>query len=374
MTTTDMVSMCMMATTMLMASAIVLYIMRQMSHTARKNEYELEEVKQKYVDLRQQYGELAYRIEMMNVNKDRKTDYSGFSDYERRTDIDKVYRELVFLIREIREKQDAQIDYKRIEKIVNDAICKLEPNDFSEKKTNTAEYEPIRDSVSIYTSKIDDAKEIVSNVLHITRTPVSGIKIAVNAIEKLTDDDRVHKKCNEIIELSDMIERELSVFIEKPIVGDDKTEEISSRIEHDCKIIGLTANKKINLKFKLPDEKYMISVSKADCLMMCANCILENAMYYTKDNGFIDIGFSVDDGIAEFSITNYGELIDANDIDKIFSKGFSGRGSSGYGLYLAKDAAEKYLNATVTVNSDVGKGVKFSILMKDLDMLQKIES
>ena len=370
--TTDIVNIFMMTITTLMATVMAMYIMRQMSHSARKNEYDLEEVKQKFEDLRLLNRELAHQIDAMNKDKSRNTDYSGFSDYDSFSY--KSNRELIYLIRELIEKQDAQIDYKRIEKIVNDAICKLESNDFSEKRTNTAEYEPIHDIVSIYTSKIDVAKEIVSNVLHITRTPVSGIKIAVNAIEKLTDDDRVHKQCNEIIELSDLIEKELSVFIAKPIVGNDKTEEISSRIEHDCKIIGLTANKKINLRFKLPEEKYMISVSKADCLMMCANCILENAMYYTKDNGFIDIGFNVDDGTAEFSITNYGELIDAKDIGKIFSKGFSGRGSSGYGLYLAKEAAEKYLNAIVTVNNDAEKGVKFSILMKDIDMLQKIES
>ena len=226
--------------------------------------------------------------------------------------------------------------------------------------------EPLSKMGLAYSSRISDIESTVSNILHITRTPLSGIKIASNDIRKLTDDDRIHKQCKELTDLANMIEEEISVFLQKPLQNNDKTEDLSSRIIHDCDMIKLASDKRINIRYELPKEKYMIPVDKANCIMMCSNCILENAMYYTSDNGLIDIELVIDDDDAEYSITNYGPPIDQKNIDKIFLKGFSCKGSSGAGLYLAKTVANQCLNADIIVKNNSENGVTFTMVMREL--------
>lgn len=270
---------------------------------------------------------------------------SSFPEFKA-TDGENIY---LFRIETVKKKKDS-------EKECASDLCSL----IMEKEDHFSE------TGLAYSSRISDIESTVSNILHITRTPVSGIKIATRDIMKLTDDDRIHKQCEELNDLADMIEEEISVFLQKPLQNDDKTEEISSRIIHDCDMIKLTSDKKINIRYKLPKEKYMIPVDKANCIMMCSNCILENAMYYTSDNGFIDIELVIDDDVAEYSITNYGPPIDQKDIDKIFVKGYSCKGSSGAGLYLAKTVANQCLNADIIVKNNSENGVTFTMVLKEL--------
>ena len=348
-------------------------VFRDRSKHNQKTEYEIEKIKQSYDKLHIENKDLYYQIKLLEEHK-KYEEEDGFSDtndtksrsYMRQMEDEIMHLRMTlsFLQEIVTDLRNRDIQYVFTNEDTGKPNYENRVIKESERNTSTVADEIIMKS-SEYASRIDDIEAIVSNILHITRTPVSGIKIASNTIEKLTDDSKIHENCSRINEYSNMIEKDISIFRNKPIINDDKTEELSFKIKHDCDLISLTSNKKINLNYELPNEKYMISVDKANYVMLCASCILENAMYYSKDNGNIDIALVVDKGDAELSITNYGSSIDMKNIEKIFMRGYSSRGSSGYGLNLAKHIAEDYLNADITVLNDE-KGVIFTIRMKDL--------
>ena len=100
------------------------------------------------------------------------------------------------------------------------------------------------------------------------------------------------------------------------------------------------------------------------------SCILEqilsNAIKYTPSGG---ITISVEGGALSIADTGIG--IAAEDVPRIFEKGFTGENgridkrASGLGLYLCKKAAS-LLRIPLSVESSIGQGSRFSLGLKDI--------
>lgn len=94
---------------------------------------------------------------------------------------------------------------------------------------------------------------------------------------------------------------------------------------------------------------------------MLVEQIVSNAIKYTK-NGTVSIYF--EETTRSLVIEDTGVGIRAEDIPKIFDKGYSGfngrlnEKASGIGLYLAREIAKK-LSITISVESQIGKGSLF---------------
>ncbi len=101
------------------------------------------------------------------------------------------------------------------------------------------------------------------------------------------------------------------------------------------------------------------------------SCILEqivsNAIKYTQAGGEIGIVRKADSLV----ISDTGIGIAAEDVPRIFEKGFTGENgriekrSSGLGLYLCKKAAD-LLGVRLSVESKVGEGSAFAVEMKEM--------
>jgi signal transduction histidine kinase len=117
--------------------------------------------------------------------------------------------------------------------------------------------------------------------------------------------------------------------------------------------------KRILLKYEpvslsiLTDEKWLLFIIEQ---------ILSNAIKYTK-TGYVEIRVT-EKMVLEISDTGIG--IAAEDIPRIFEKGFTGYNghentkSTGLGLYLCRQASKKLMHS-ITVKSEVGKGSTFMI-------------
>lgn len=98
--------------------------------------------------------------------------------------------------------------------------------------------------------------------------------------------------------------------------------------------------------------------------------ILSNSVKYTQQGGkiFIRVLYKGDKNIIEIEDTGIG--MSKNTISNLFrydelhkSKGTSGEPSAGIGLILTKQFLDKN-DATVSVDSEIGKGTKFEIQIK----------
>lgn len=102
-------------------------------------------------------------------------------------------------------------------------------------------------------------------------------------------------------------------------------------------------------------------ITDAKWLSVLVEQIISNAIKYTK-NGTVSIYF--EETTRSLVIEDTGVGIRAEDIPKIFDKGYSGfngrlnEKASGIGLYLAREIAKK-LSITISVESQIGKGSLF---------------
>lgn len=122
--------------------------------------------------------------------------------------------------------------------------------------------------------------------------------------------------------------------------------------------------KKIRLEYLkcetmvLTDEKWLVFVLEQ---------LLSNALKYTA-KGTITI-YQEEGGYGRLVIKDTGIGIQAEDLPRIFDKGFTGyngrqhKKSTGIGLYLCKCVCDK-LNHKITVESDVGKGTQVYLELK----------
>lgn len=126
--------------------------------------------------------------------------------------------------------------------------------------------------------------------------------------------------------------------------------------------------KKIRLQYcelncaVVTDEKWLVFVAEQ---------IISNALKYTK-TGEVSI-YMDPEKEKQLVIQDTGIGIEAGDLPRIFEKGFTGyngrndKKSTGIGLYLCKTALDK-LSHTIEVESEVGKGTKVKIGLKQASL------
>jgi PAS domain S-box-containing protein len=101
------------------------------------------------------------------------------------------------------------------------------------------------------------------------------------------------------------------------------------------------------------------------------NNLISNAIKYAdirKDDPYLKIDVEAADAQVTISISDNGEGIPAESVDKIFDMFFraSSRGiGSGLGLYIVKEAIRK-LGGTIEVHSEYGVGTEFTVILPNL--------
>ncbi len=97
--------------------------------------------------------------------------------------------------------------------------------------------------------------------------------------------------------------------------------------------------------------------------------ILENALKYTKEAGYINISMEKSEMYIKINIRDSGIGIDKQEINKIFNRFYRGNDEivqsteeSGIGLYLAKWIIEQE-GGTIRVKSVLGIGTTFSVII-----------
>jgi signal transduction histidine kinase len=121
------------------------------------------------------------------------------------------------------------------------------------------------------------------------------------------------------------------------------------------------------IALRLPDgDAGTVVQSDRKWLSYIIDQILVNSLKYTDDGGMITIAFEEDDAEKRCIITDTGIGIRAEDMGRVFDRGFTGTvgrthaKSTGMGLYLAKQMAAK-LGHDLTVRSEAGSGTSMTV-------------
>jgi signal transduction histidine kinase len=112
-------------------------------------------------------------------------------------------------------------------------------------------------------------------------------------------------------------------------------------------------------------------------LSVVLNNLISNAIKYrdnTKNYNIIDIRATITDTAVEITFRDNGIGISEEFLSKIFNMFFRATDRSegaGLGLYIVKETVEK-LNGTIKVNSTIGEGTNFYILIPNLKISPKL--
>lgn len=216
--------------------------------------------------------------------------------------------------------------------------------------------------------KIEYIKNVLADIVHTIRNPVSGIKALIQIIKIQELNDDLISKIRDIENYIEQIEDNLNAYYEvshvTTVLADkDDTVDLTKEIQIRSRLLIISSGKVINLK--ITEINVILDRKIAEVLLLAITCILENAILFSPDNGDVIINIESELPQITIGIENGGPIIEKDVITKIFNQGFSTRGSTGRGLAIAKKAVEETLNGVV-VCENIGEntGVKFTIIVE----------
>lgn len=151
--------------------------------------------------------------------------------------------------------------------------------------------------------------------------------------------------------------------IEPEILSIDLVEVIDELLQFFNQTIEI---KKLQIKKDYYSNEVIVLADR-NMIKVSINNILSNAIKYSQNGGLVTIRLMRQESKTVVEIIDAGIGMDKNTASKLFNydeshskSGTQGESSSGIGLMLTKEFLDKN-NAVVTVDSEIGKGTKFSI-------------
>lgn len=207
---------------------------------------------------------------------------------------------------------------------------------------------------------IREAKDYYTAWAHQIKTPISAMRLLLQT--QRSEDNRLIQM--ELFKIEQYVEMVLQYARLHRAVHDFRFQgySVSEMVKRALrKYSVLFIQKKITLDFAqmdiqmITDEKWFVFILEQ---------ILSNALKYTPEGGIICIEML---GVDTLCIKDSGVGISAEDLPRVFEKGFTGfngrmnQKSTGIGLYLCKKIADD-LGVIVEIQSEIGKGT--SVLLR----------
>ena len=217
----------------------------------------------------------------------------------------------------------------------------------------------------------------ISNVSHELRTPVTVLRSYIdtlynygNEFDYDTQKEFVGTINQEIIRLQGMVNDILDFSRMEANAQMEKSLNSVYEVVDTCVSQVQALTKERNLKITVTkDDGIPEFLFNYDGIERALTNLLSNAIKYSPDNGEIKVNLTKTDNNAEITVTDQGCGIAPEFQKKIFDRFYRVENNihtvkgTGLGLHLVKQTIEKYHNGKVFVNSAVGQGSTFGIIL-----------
>ena len=226
-------------------------------------------------------------------------------------------------------------------------------------------------------------RDLLANVSHDLRTPLTLIKGYAETVRDITGDDKAHRdeQMNIIVDETDRLTALVSSVMElsKVTSGAAKCERVHFDMAQLCDEVSerydaICAQNGWQLKLELPDEELPVCADP-DMMQRALHNLLGNAMHHIgKDGIFILRAQRCTEGVR-IEVEDHGPGIAADDLPYIFdryyrSRSDAGKQGTGLGLSITKAIFQQH-GFRFGVQSAVGMGTTFWFVMNDLPANEK---
>jgi two-component system phosphate regulon sensor histidine kinase PhoR len=219
-------------------------------------------------------------------------------------------------------------------------------------------------------------KDFVANVSHELRTPLAGIiGYADTLLDGALDDTANRRKFVEIIRANAVrlgsIAADLLVLSELESGADHESEMVSVRGALESGLLTVDSEARARRVHLIREDMQDLYVAGSRLRLEQAFLnLLANAIKFNRSEGEVRVRVThTDDGRIAVMISDTGVGIPYQDLPRIFERFYrvdKARsrqvGGTGLGLSIVKHVIER-MNGTVTVDSQVGKGTTFQVLL-----------
>lgn len=224
--------------------------------------------------------------------------------------------------------------------------------------------------------ELDFAKtNFIATVSHELKTPISSIKMSLQLLENKQvgelnaeqqilvesikeDTGRLLKITGELLNMTQVE----SGSIQMNVVASDAREIVAYAVNANK---SASEQKQIRLEINVAGHLPKVLADKDKTSWVLTN-LLSNAIRYSYDNSTIYIDVKAEDKKIKFSVTDKGQGISPQYVDKIFDRYFRIPGTKKEGTGLGLSISKEFIEAqggTIYVKSDFGAGSTFSIIL-----------
>ncbi|MBI1277756.1 MAG: PAS domain-containing protein [Anaerolineaceae bacterium] len=220
--------------------------------------------------------------------------------------------------------------------------------------------------------RVELMQQLVSNISHDLKTPLSVIKTSLYLLERLEDPKRQKDKLQTIKEQAERLEKLI-----QDILTVSRLDQFDKQVRDPVDIAAIVRSVAKNLqaradaknqviKLELADSISIIRGNAEDLWRMVAN-LVENAINYTPEKGLISIETRYQATSMVMLVRDTGIGIDKDQLPLIFERFYRAdsarsmqNGGTGLGLSIVKLIAEQH-GGNVKVESTVGEGTCFQV-------------
>jgi len=227
--------------------------------------------------------------------------------------------------------------------------------------------------------ELDFAKtNFIATVSHELKTPISSIKMSLQLLENKQVGDLNHEQQTLVGSIKEDAARLLKITGELLNMTQIESGSIQMNIiPTDTKEIveyAVSANKsaaeqkQIKFEIKIPGNLSKVLADNEKTSWVLTN-LLSNAIRYSYDNSVIYIDVKTENDKINFSVTDIGQGISPQYVDKIFDRYFRIPGTKKEGTGLGLSISKEFIEAqggSINVKSDFGAGSTFSFALNQL--------
>ena len=220
-------------------------------------------------------------------------------------------------------------------------------------------------------------RDFVANISHELKTPIGAVGLLAEALDGASDDpDQVRRFAHRLTEEAQRLARITQDIIELSRLQAADALGHAERIRANAVVAAALDQNRVaadarHIQLAMKGDKSAEVLGDESLLVTAVHNLIANAIQYSPDDSRVGIGVRTIDGVVEIAVTDQGEGIPEDDLDRVFERFFRvdqarsrNTGGTGLGLSIVKHAVQNH-GGEVRVWSQPGRGSTFTIRLPE---------